>query len=115
MTTKATNESAASGTQTGVSGPGSISLANDGGYVAQLNVIYILDGNPVSASTGDITEGMMKSIDLPDEATKIEAKATEDTGIGWRTIFDLTFPSVVTNCYKCWGTTLDPSWEQISC
>ena len=95
---------------------GSFFVRNDGGYVARFSVTYMFDGKEFSKDSGDFTLGVNKSVSVPAGATDIHLKVEEAWFIGsWTTIFAQNFGSPVTKCYKIWGTTLNPSWEEISC
>lgn len=95
---------------------GSFYVRNEGGYVASFSVTYKYDGKEFSQNSGDFSLGVNKSISVPAGAKDIHLKVEEAWFIAsWTTIFSLNFASPVTKCYKIWGTTLNPSWEEISC
>jgi hypothetical protein len=95
---------------------GSFLVRNGGGYVARFSVSYKFDGKDFSKDSGDFSLGVNKSISVPAGATDIHLKVEEAWFIAsWTTIFTQNFGSPVTKCYKIWGTTLNPSWEETSC
>lgn len=95
---------------------GSFLVRNSGGYVARFSVSYKFAGKDFSKDSGDFSLGVNKSIDVPAGATDIHLKVEEAWFINsWTTIFTQNFGSPVTKCYKIWGTTLNPSWEETSC
>jgi hypothetical protein len=94
---------------------GSILVRNSGGYVARFSLTYNLNGHDFTKDSGDFSLGVNKSVDIPTGATNIRLKVEEMWGFGWSTIFTKTFAEPVTKCYKVYGTTLDPKYEEISC
>lgn len=95
---------------------GSILVRNDGGYVARFSVSYTLDGQRFTKESGDFTLGVNKEVEIPAGATDVALKVEEAWFIAsWSTIFAENFDGPVSKCYKIWGTTLDPAWEEIEC
>lgn len=95
---------------------GSFLVRNEGGYVARFSVTYKYEGKAFSKDSGDFSLGVNKSISVPAGATDIHLKVEEAWFISsWTTIFTQDFGSPVTKCYKIWGTTLNPAWEETSC
>jgi len=98
-----------------MSNPGTVTLYNDGAYVARLKLKYTLNGAEVSKETDDITVWTSKSLDIPARSTDIFVTAIEHTGFGWNEIGTHGFGSPVTRCYECKGTTFNPSWKEYDC
>ncbi|MFN7338847.1 MAG: thiol-activated cytolysin C-terminal domain-containing protein [bacterium] len=95
---------------------GSFLVRNSGGYVSRFSVSYKFEGQDFSKDSGEFTAGVNKSISIPAGATEIHLKVEEAWFIGsWSTIFTQDFNSPVTKCYEISGTTLNPSWKEISC
>jgi len=95
---------------------GSITVRNEGGYVAKFSITYAFQGKEVTKTSDNFTLGVNKTLEIPEGATNIYLKVEEYWFIGQTTtIFTKTFPTPVTKCYKIWGTTLNPKWEEISC
>lgn len=94
---------------------GSITVRNSGGYVARFSVSYKLNGHEFTKDSGNFTVGVNKSIMIPQGATDIFLKVEEMWGFGWSTIFTKSYPGPVTKCFKVYGTTLNPKWEEIDC
>ncbi|KAK7603307.1 hypothetical protein V9T40_003306 [Parthenolecanium corni] len=95
---------------------GSISVYNNGGYVAIFNVDYDLNGMRKTESSGKFTLGVTKEISIPEGATNVYLKVEEYWFIGsLTTIFTKTFDGPVHECYKIWGTTLSPSYAEQNC
>jgi len=95
---------------------GSITVRNsDGWYTAKLTVSYKYEGHNYSNTVSNITIGVTKSLNIPCGASEISAKCEEMWGFGWSTIFNKHFDEPVTKCYKIWGTTLNPKYEETKC
>lgn len=87
---------------------------NEGGYVAKYTLVYFVNGQPVVQNTGNLALGNRKSYALPSNATNIVVKGEATTGLvwaPWETIFDKAVPSVSATCFKSYGTTLNPKWD----
>lgn len=94
---------------------GSILVRCEGGYVARFTLSYQYGGQGFSKHSGDISIGLNKSESMPSGATDIHLKVEEMWGFGWSTIFTKNYAAPVTECYKVYGTTLDPKYAKISC
>lgn len=86
---------------------------NQGGYVGKYNLSYLLDGKPVSLSTGNLALGNKKNYIIPGRATNIHVKGESKTFLfwaPWKTIFDqdVTLGDI---CFKSYGTSLNPSFN----
>lgn len=103
-------------TATAVIADGSLSVYNSGGYVATFSVSYNLNGQSQSEDSGDFTLGVTKSVNIPDGASNVYLKVEEYWFPGQKTtIFTKSFDGPVQQCFKIWGTTLNPSYDSISC
>lgn len=98
-----------------MSNPGTVTVKNDGGYIARFSVEYSINGKQSTEKTGDFPLGTKKSLGIPSAATDIILTVEEYTGFSWNTIFTLGFGAPVIKCYKIWGTTFGPSWEEVKC
>lgn len=95
---------------------GSITIRNTGGYVAKFSITYDYQGKEVTKSSGKFSAGVNKTLEIPEGATNIYLKVEEYWFISsTTTIFTKKFPAPVTKCYKIWGTTLNPKWEETDC
>jgi hypothetical protein len=94
---------------------GSILVRCEGGYVAKFRVSYKFGGSDFSVDSGNISLGVSKSVTIPAGATNIRLKVEEMWGFGWSTIFTKDYAEPVTKCFKVYGTTLKPKYEEISC
>ena len=93
---------------------GFILVENRGAYIARIFVKYTgPDGKRVNYDSGDFTEGVTKSCELPAGSTYITVKAQEMALPGeWSTIFIKEFPIVVHVEFELLGTTLDPYYRE---
>jgi thiol-activated cytolysin len=100
---------------------GYVDLKHNGGYVAFFEVKWQEksdDGRRLvdkSWSSGDKTAGYSTRVWLPGDASSIELKGGEYTGLVWDKIrYPLNLrPSAVPNkCYEIYGTTLDPKQRE---
>jgi thiol-activated cytolysin len=98
---------------------GRYGMKNDGGYVARLHVYYLLDGQSLHWSSGDITIGLRRAVDIPAKATNVWVRGEEMWGFGWTDIFRYpgsgTTPRPEVKCWRVWGTTLSPKYGEITC
>ena len=93
---------------------GHITVFNEGGFVAKFKLQYTENGEPRSFETGDMPIGNKKTYILPPHAKDVWLQAWEQTGLvweGWRQVFDLRFSSPPNQCFKLYGTTLNPKWN----
>jgi cytolysin (calcineurin-like family phosphatase) len=93
---------------------GSVTFFNEGGFVARCELRYTYNGVEYRRKTGDMDLGNKKSYSIPPTATDVRVIGKEQTGLvweGWRTVFDLSFPSPPNQCFKLYGTTLNPKWN----
>ena len=97
---------------------GFVSFKNGGGFVARFTLQYLqVNGERVIEKTGNMTAGETTSYNLPPDSTDVWLVGEEKTGLaweGWRTVFDLHYPAPPDSCFRLYGTTLHPKWEQIS-
>ena len=94
---------------------GYIKVINKGAYIARLYVKYTgPDGKRVPYDSGDLTEGVSKSCELPAGSTNITVKAQELAILGqWSDIFIKEYPTVVAKEFELLGTTLDPYYHEL--
>lgn len=93
---------------------GHVTFFNEGGFVARCELHYTYNGEQYSFKTGDMHLGNKKTYDIPPDATDVWVIGKEQTGLvweGWRTVFDLKFTAPPNNCFKLYGTTLHPHWN----
>jgi cytolysin (calcineurin-like family phosphatase) len=94
---------------------GFVTFFNEGGFEAKFELQYTLaTGDRVIENSGTMRLGNKKTYNIPPNATDIWLIAKENTGLvweGWRTVFDLRYPSPPNNCFKLYGTTLNPRWN----
>jgi cytolysin (calcineurin-like family phosphatase) len=94
---------------------GFVTFFNKGGFEAKFELQYTaVSGDRVIENSGTMLLGNKKTYYIPPDATDIWLIATENTGLvweGWRKVFDLRYPSPPNNCFKLYGTTLNPKWN----
>jgi len=94
---------------------GFVTFFNQGGFEAQFQLSYTdADGSRVEEKTGTMRIDEKKTYYIPPYATDVWVIGKENTGLvweGWRTVFDLNFPGPPNNCFKLYGTTLNPKWN----
>lgn len=93
---------------------GHVTFFNEGGYVARFELQYTYNDERYVFYTGDMNLGEKKTYYIPPSATDIWLIAKEQTGLvweGWRTVFDLRLTEPDNKCYKLYGTTLNPKWN----
>lgn len=91
-----------------------VSFFNEAGYVSRYSVAYVLDKKPYSKSTGNMSLGNRKSIDIPPNAIAIVVKGEGKTGLvwePWRKTFEKKYSRPTAECFKSYGTTLDQKWN----
>lgn len=92
-----------------------VTFFNEGGFVAQFELYYTkANGDSICEKTGDMALGNKKTYTIPGDATKIRIFAKECTGLAWawwKTVFDINLPEPPNKCYKLYGTTLSPGWN----
>ena len=93
---------------------GYIIVDNRGAYIARFFVKYTgPDGKRVNYDSGDFTEGVKKSCELPAGSTYITLKIQELALLGeWSTILIEEFPTVVRIEIELLGTALDPYYRK---
>lgn len=94
---------------------GFVTFFNEGGFEAKFELQYTaVSGDRIIEQTGTMLLGNKKTYQIPPDATDVWLIAKENTGLvweGWRTVFDLRYPSPPNLCYKLYGTTLNPKWN----
>lgn len=92
---------------------GSITVRNEGGYVAKFSISYVFQGKELTKESDKFTAGVNKTLEIPQGASKIYLKTEEYWFIGQTTtIFTQKLDTPATKSYKIWGTTLSPKWEE---
>ncbi len=89
-------------------------VRNDGGFAARFTLRYTHNGMEQSFGSGDMALGNEHRFEIPVGASKIHLKGEEQTGLvweGWRTVFDLNFDTPPNKCFRLYGTTLSPKWD----
>ena len=104
-------EIAASSSSNTNTNPGEVAFFNEGGYAARFFVTYTLNGAKKSFKSGSKPIGKRWNVNIPAGATSVTAKAERHTGFKWSQIFYVTFPSPPKICYKVYGTTLSPKYN----
>lgn len=92
---------------------GSILVRCEGGFISRFTLSYEFEGLEFSKHSGNISLGVNKSESVPIGATNLFLKVEEMWGFGWSTIFTQQFAEPVQKCYKVYGTTLNPKWNEI--
>lgn len=93
---------------------GYINFFNQGGYVAKYSLSYTANGKQERFDTGEIALGNQRRYDIPGNAASIKIKGEAKTGLAWapwKVIFDTSVPGIPKKCYKSYGTTLAPKWN----
>ena len=93
---------------------GYVTFFNEGGFAAKFELQYTYNTERFTFYSGDMSLGNKKTYYIPPDATDIWLIAKEQTGLiweGWRTVFDLRLSSPDNKCYKLYGTTLNPKWN----
>lgn len=94
---------------------GSITIRNEGFYVARFSITYTVAGQRFSQQTDPLGSLQSRSLFIPAGATDIHLLAEISYGLFWGSIFTQIFPSPVEKCYKVWGTVFEQGWAEISC
>lgn len=93
---------------------GWVTFFNEGGFVARFELKYRYQGEEKKFETGHMQLGNKKTYSIPPAATDVRVKGEEQTGLvweGWRTVFDKKFDGPPNNCFRLYGTTLHPKWN----
>ncbi len=93
---------------------GYVTFFNQSGYVAKYSLSYTVSGQSKYFNTGNMALGNTKRYTIPGNATNIRVKGEGKTGLvwePWRTTFDKTYGSVISKCFKSYGTTLHQQWN----
>lgn len=95
---------------------GFITVQNNGGYVATFSVKYYLNGQENIEESQNFSLGDSKKIRIPDGATNVHLTCEEYWFPGQKTtVFTKSFNGPQNKCFKLYGTTLNPSYDEISC
>ncbi len=92
---------------------GSITVRNEGGYIARFSVTYKIDGKENKTSSGSFTLGVSKTVDIPAQAKDIHVKIEDEWFPGqWTTIAVRDYATPVTKRFIVGGTTLMPTIKE---
>lgn len=94
-----------------------ISVNNQGAYVARLAVRYNHQGEIKGAQSGNLTPGVTSSLEIPSDATAVSVTVDVATGLAgnpWAPIFSQSLGSAVTKTYRVFGTVLNPGWSEVN-
>lgn len=99
-------------------GPVRIKVKNSGAYVSFATIKWInKNGTQLSVSSGDLLAGNVYYYTVPAGSKLLRVSSRTYTGLIWeptRIIFDIN-NRTSDLCVNTWGTTLHPSWEEVSC
>lgn len=93
---------------------GFVIFYNDGGFEAKFKLTYKYGVQEVTNETGKVLKTSKRKLYIPAFATDITVMGEENTGLvweGWREVFNLKFPSAPNTCFRLYGTTLHPHWD----
>ncbi len=92
-----------------------ITFFNEGGFEARFYLEYDeRNGTRIKEETGKMLLGNKKIYVLPPGSKNVHVKGEENTGLvweGWRKVFDKNYIIPPNNCFKLYGTTLNPKWN----
>jgi cytolysin (calcineurin-like family phosphatase) len=95
--------------------PSKITVFNQGGYVADYQVSYILDGKKKSVTTRQLRLGQKQTFKVPAGSSNVRVRGQVYTGLAWerkRLIFEKTYSTAPAEvCFKTYGTTLAAKWD----
>lgn len=93
---------------------GFVKVRHEGGYVARWMVTWMANNLPGVWASGNVTAPYQKTINLPGDAKQVRIYAEAMTGLvwdPWREAISKTETGPTNKCYKIYGTTLSPSWN----
>lgn len=93
---------------------GYVTFFNEGGFVAKFYLQYTYNGEVVIINSPHLALGNKMTYEIPPTATGVWVVGYEQTGLaweGWRTVFDIHYDAPPNRCYKLYGTTLNPKWN----
>ena len=96
--------------------PKYIQIANKGGYVAQVDVVYEVNGSVEQQSTPQMSVGMVRKLFMPDGATNLQFEF-KMADCGWITIGLEKFPDMggKNMCFVMWGTIFVAQYAKVEC
>jgi cytolysin (calcineurin-like family phosphatase) len=89
-----------------------VTVFNQGGYVADYQVSYNINGQQQQIKLSSIVVGTKKTITLPSGSTNIRVKGQMQTGLFWepkREIFNQSANNG--SCFKTYGTIFSANWS----
>lgn len=93
---------------------GSITVRNNGGYVAKFKVAFTLNGQRIEKESENFTLGVNKQLDIPADAVDIQVEALAAWFVGaWSSIFTVGFDAPVRKTFEVSGTTLKTNYKEI--
>jgi pathogenesis-related protein 1 len=98
-----------------VAPPVTVTVRNEGGYVARFSLTYTLNGMPTTVTADAVLTGTQQTRAIPAGASTIVLTVEEFTGFNWTIVFTQRFGTPVTVCYTVAGTTLSATWTPVSC
>lgn len=95
-----------------------VSVRNDGAYVARFKLMYSIDGitQPLKVSHSIIAR-TTRSITIPYYAKDLVV-ISEKLFFDWFPIFtdtNINMQTKCTKCYKVWGAVTNPKWDYLLC
>jgi cytolysin (calcineurin-like family phosphatase) len=95
--------------------PSKITVFNQGGYVADYQVSYVLNGKKKSVTTRQLRLGQKQTFKIPGGSSNVRVRGQVYTGLAWerkRLIFEKTYDTAPGEvCFKTYGTTLAAKWD----
>jgi cytolysin (calcineurin-like family phosphatase) len=97
------------------SNPSKVTIFNQGGYVADYQISYSLNGKSENMTLRQLRLGQKRTVTLPADSKNVRVKGQVYTGLAWepkRMIFDRQYRSLPSEvCFKTYGTTLNAKWD----
>jgi cytolysin (calcineurin-like family phosphatase) len=92
-----------------------VTIFNQGGYVADYQISYSVNGQSRNMTLRELRLGQKKTVTLPSNSNNVRVRGQVYTGLAWepkRMIFDKTLRSAPSDiCFKTYGTTLAAKWD----
>jgi cytolysin (calcineurin-like family phosphatase) len=97
------------------SNPSKVTIFNQGGYVADYQISYSLNGKSNIRNFRNLRLGQKRTVTLPAGSIALRVQSQVHTGLLWepkRSIFNQFLSSVPSEiCFKTYGTTLNAKWD----
>jgi|APDOM4702015191_1054821.scaffolds.fasta_scaffold144618_2 cytolysin (calcineurin-like family phosphatase) len=95
--------------------PSKVTVFNQGGYVADYQISYNLNGKSQIRNLRNLRLGQKRTVTLPAGSTAVRVQSQVHTGLLWepkRRIFDQSLNNAPAEiCFKTYGTTLNAKWD----